>query len=68
MKDNGIGISEEFQKTLFEEFNTTRPLGEGTGLGLSESKRILTELHKGEIKIESDPGNGTDVYIKFFHA
>ncbi|MFZ7105220.1 MAG: sensor histidine kinase [Bacteroidota bacterium] len=68
VKDNGIGISEEFQKTLFEEFNTTRPLGAGTGLGLSESKRILTELHKGEIKIESDPGNGTDVYIKFFHA
>jgi signal transduction histidine kinase len=68
VKDNGVGISVAFQKTLFEEFNTTRPLGSGAGLGLSESKRVLSEIHKGEIKIESDPGNGTDVYLKFFHV
>lgn len=68
IKDNGVGISSEFQKSLFEEFNTTRALGFGAGLGLAESKRILDTHHKGEIKVESDPGNGTDVYIKFFNS
>ena len=45
---------------------TTLENGKGAGLGLSESMKIMTELHKGELKIESENGNSTDVYIKFF--
>ena len=48
------------------QFFTTLENGKGAGLGLSESMKIMTELHKGELKIESENGNSTDVYIKFF--
>ncbi|PLT32086.1 ATP-binding protein [Bacillus sp. V5-8f] len=58
--DNGSGISEERQKTLFEPFYTTKE--KGTGLGLMICKRII-ENHHGTIEVESKPNRGTAVTI-----
>lgn len=66
IKDNGMGMTEAIMQNAFNPFYTTRENGGGAGLGLSESQKIMTTLHKGEIKIETENGNSTDVYIKFF--
>ncbi|MBP6334145.1 MAG: hypothetical protein KA444_01640 [Bacteroidia bacterium] len=66
IKDNGNGIPKTDIDKVLEEFYSTRPLHEGTGLGFSDSLQLFGESLKGELKLESDPGNGTDVYIKFF--
>jgi signal transduction histidine kinase len=55
--DNGIGIPEEGQSRIFEPFYTTKEVGKGTGLGLDIAYRIVVERHKGEIKVESKPGD-----------
>lgn len=55
-KDNGCGIPEDLQKTVFEPFITHKP--GGTGLGLAVSKRII-EAHKGTLSFESKKGPGT---------
>ena len=52
--NTGSGISREIQNRIFEPFYTTKPEGIGTGLGLSVSYFIITEIHNGEIKVESD--------------
>jgi len=49
--DSGLGISKEVQDKIFQPFFTTKPTGEGTGLGLSVSKGII-ELHKGSIRVD----------------
>jgi signal transduction histidine kinase len=56
--DNGNGISENNRNKIFQPFFTTKPTGEGTGLGLSLSYDIV-KAHGGEIKVESRPGAGT---------
>lgn len=66
IKDTGIGISKEKQKTIFEKYtqansNTTRLYG-GTGLGLNISKEIV-ELHGSELKLESELGKGSHFYF-----
>ncbi len=66
IKDNGMGMSEDILKNATKEFFSTRPLDEGSGLGLFFANDIISEKHKGEIKIESEEGASTDVYIKFF--
>jgi signal transduction histidine kinase len=66
IKDNGDGIKDEVIAKMFDPFYTTRKDGEGSGLGMYFAKQIISTMHKGEIKIESHPTNGTDVYIKFF--
>ncbi len=65
VKDNSDGISDEELDQIYKPFYSTRPTGEGAGLGLYFSEQIIKE-NNGEIKIESEAGNGTDVYIKFF--
>ena len=66
IKDNGTGMTDDILTKAMDEFYSTREPKEGSGLGLTISKQIISEFHKGEIKIESESGNSTDVYIKFF--
>ena len=67
-RDDGIckqwssGISEEVQEKIFNPFFTTKPTGQGTGLGLSLSYDII-KSHHGEIKVESAEGEGTEFVI-----
>lgn len=56
--DSGPGIPKEIQDKIFEAFFTTKPAGEGTGLGLDISRRIV-EKHGGRIYFESEPGRTT---------
>jgi len=64
VKDNGNGIPENIKDKIFQPFFTTKPTGEGTGLGLSLSFDILTKGHGGELKVESEAGKGTEFIIK----
>lgn len=57
--DNGCGMTEEVRKHLFEPFFTTRPVGQGAGLGLSVSWDIVVNKHGGRIDVESEPGKGS---------
>jgi signal transduction histidine kinase len=63
INDTGPGIPEEELKNIFEPFFTTKAVGKGTGLGLSVSRSLVME-HKGEIEVESRPGEGTTFTIK----
>ncbi|MGA8265843.1 MAG: HAMP domain-containing sensor histidine kinase, partial [Ignavibacteriaceae bacterium] len=63
IKDNGNGIPEKIKDKLFQPFFTTKPTGEGTGLGLSLSYDIVVKQHGGEIKIESKEGEGAEFII-----
>jgi signal transduction histidine kinase len=54
--DNGGGIPEEIREKIFEPFYTTKPPGEGTGLGLDIVQRIVTQQHAGQITVTSKPG------------
>jgi signal transduction histidine kinase len=54
--DDGPGIPQNLQDRIWEPFFTTKPVGQGTGLGLDISRRIVEE-HGGEITLESAPGN-----------
>jgi signal transduction histidine kinase len=51
-------------KRVFEPFYTTKPVGVGTGLGLSVSYFIITENHGGEMSVESTPGSGANFIIR----
>ncbi len=48
-KDNGMGIAEDHQSAIFEPFFTTRTAGQGIGLGLAISQRIIEDLHQGRL-------------------
>ena len=71
IKDNGIGMSEEFQKHIFEEFtreeNSTVSGIQGTGLGMSITKNIV-DLMGGTIAIESAPGKGSEFIVDLCFA
>jgi signal transduction histidine kinase len=54
--DNGEGIPPEIQENIFDVYFTTKPSGKGTGLGLDISRKIITDKHLGEIKVDSTPG------------
>ena len=56
--DTGKGISPEGLRRLFEPFYTTKPVGEGTGLGLTLSREIV-QRHRGQIEVSSELGKGT---------
>lgn len=58
VEDNGSGMSEEVRHHLFEPFFTTRPVGTGTGLGLSTSYDIVVKKHGGRMEAFSEPGRG----------
>lgn len=63
LSDNGAGIPEELKNKIFQPFFTTKPTGQGTGLGLSLSYDIITKGHSGEITVESTEGEGTRFII-----
>jgi signal transduction histidine kinase len=62
--DNGSGIPQKVVDKIFQPFFTTKPTGEGTGLGLSLSYDIITKEHNGIIKAESEEGKGTVFVIQ----
>ena len=55
--DSGTGIPPEIQSRIFESFFTTKPVGQGTGLGLDIVRRIVENRHHGTISLESKPGS-----------
>lgn len=62
VRDNGRGFPADHRDRLFEAFFTTKPSGEGTGLGLSVCRDLIRE-HEGKIQLESEPGQGTTVTV-----
>lgn len=63
IKDNGNGMPASVKEQIFNPFFTTKPAGEGTGLGLSLSHDIVTKVHGGELKFESEEGKFTEFTI-----
>jgi signal transduction histidine kinase len=61
--DNGTGIPESVKQKIFQPFFTTKPTGEGTGLGLSLSHDIIAQGHGGSLTVESQEGQGTTFCI-----
>ena len=59
VRDNGIGITPDVRGKIFMPFFTTKPAGEGTGLGLSLSYDIVVKQHGGELTVDSQPGEFT---------
>ncbi|MFN8349337.1 MAG: tetratricopeptide repeat protein [Spirosomataceae bacterium] len=64
VKDNGTGIDETTKTKIFQPFFTTKPTGEGTGLGLSLSYDIITKGYGGTLEVDSVPDRGTEFSIK----
>ena len=63
VSDNGGGIPDAIKAKIFQPFFTTKPTGEGTGLGLSLSYDIISKGHGGTLSVESEPGQGTSFTI-----
>jgi len=63
IRDNGTGIPDEVMEKMFNPFFTTKPAGEGTGLGLSMSHDIIVKQHGGRIDVETEPGEFTEFRI-----
>jgi signal transduction histidine kinase len=63
VKDNGVGISQEVLDKIFQPFFTTKPTGQGTGLGLSLAYDIVKALG-GEIRVESKEGEGATFIVQ----
>ena len=63
IRDNGTGIPPEIQEKIFNPFFTTKPAGEGTGLGLSLSHDIVVKQHGGTIDVVTESGSFTEFII-----
>jgi signal transduction histidine kinase len=63
IRDNGTGIPPEVKDRMFNPFFTTKPAGEGTGLGLSMSHDIIVKQHGGTIDVDTEPGHFTEFRI-----
>jgi len=63
IRDNGLGIAEKYIGKIFHPFFTTKPTGEGTGLGLSLSYEIM-KAHQGQMKVESNEGEFAEFTIE----
>ena len=63
VRDNGTGIPQKNLDKIFQPFFTTKPTGQGTGLGLSLSYDIV-KAHGGEIKVETNENKGTEFVIQ----
>jgi signal transduction histidine kinase len=67
VKDNGNGIPQKNLDKIFQPFFTTKPTGQGTGLGLSLAYDIV-KAHGGEIKVETSEGKGTKFIIQLLRG
>jgi two-component system NtrC family sensor kinase len=63
IRDNGTGVPEAIRQKIFQPFFTTKPTGEGTGLGLSLSYDIITKGHGGTFALESEDGEFTELTL-----
>jgi signal transduction histidine kinase len=63
IRDNGTGIPPAVKEKMFNPFFTTKPAGEGTGLGLSLSHDIIVKQHGGTIEVDTEPGAFTEFRI-----
>jgi GAF domain-containing protein len=63
IRDNGTGIPPEVKEKMFNPFFTTKPAGEGTGLGLSMSHDIIVKQHGGTIEVVTEPGAFTEFRV-----
>ena len=63
IRDNGLGIAPDIRDKIFNPFFTTKPAGEGTGLGLSMSHDIVVKQHRGTIEVVTEPGSFTEFII-----
>ena len=59
IRDNGMGMTPEIREKIFENFFTTKPAGQGTGLGMSITYDIITKNHNGQLLVESEPMVGS---------
>jgi len=64
VKDNGIGIPDAIKEKIMQPFFTTKPTGEGTGLGLSLTYDMVVKGHGGSIKVQSIEGEGSEFIIQ----
>ncbi len=64
VSDNGNGIPQNIVDKIFQPFFTTKPTGQGTGLGLSLAYDIITKEHNGTIKVQSEEGEGSEFIIQ----
>jgi two-component system, NtrC family, sensor kinase len=64
VKDNGIGMSDATKAKVFQPFFTTKPTGQGTGLGLSLAYDIVSKGHGGKLEVVSTEGVGTEFILK----
>jgi len=64
IRDNGTGIPEGVRSKIFQPFFTTKPSGEGTGLGLSLAHDIITKGHEGTLAVESQEGEFTEFVVR----
>ena len=64
VKDNGNGIPKKVIDKIFQPFFTTKPTGQGTGLGLSMSYDIVTKGHGGELDVETKEGEGSEFIVR----
>jgi PAS domain S-box-containing protein len=63
VQDTGHGMPADIQEKIFEPFFTTKPTGSGTGLGLSMSYEIVVQQHKGQLRVESEPGQYAEFIV-----
>jgi signal transduction histidine kinase len=63
VKDNGVGIPDTIKEKIMQPFFTTKPTGEGTGLGLSLSYDIVVKGHGGSIYVTSKEGEGSEFIV-----
>ena len=62
--DTGVGIPEPILPKIFQPFFTTRPTGQGTGLGLSLAYDIITKGHGGSLTATSEEGQGSELIVR----
>ena len=62
--DNGIGMTNNIIQQIFNPFFTTKPVGQGIGLGLSQSFQIVTQKHSGQLSCQSSLGEGSEFTIQ----